>query len=32
MLPLMMKLHLDWSSYEDAGLGDAYADIPNPST
>jgi Fe-S oxidoreductase len=24
-----MKLHLDWSSYEDAGLGDAYADIPN---
>lgn len=23
-----MKNHLDWSSYEDAGLGDAYADIP----
>jgi Fe-S oxidoreductase len=23
-----MKLKLDWSSYEDAGLGDAYADIP----
>jgi Fe-S oxidoreductase len=23
-----MKLRLDWSSYEDAGLGDAYADIP----
>jgi Fe-S oxidoreductase len=23
-----MKLWLDWSSYEDAGLGDAYADIP----
>jgi Fe-S oxidoreductase len=23
-----MKLKLDWSSYEDAGMGDAYADIP----
>jgi Fe-S oxidoreductase len=23
-----MKLRLDWSSYQDAGLGDAYADIP----
>ncbi|GAB6042793.1 (Fe-S)-binding protein [Endothiovibrio diazotrophicus] len=23
-----MKLHLDWSDYENAGLGDAYADIP----
>jgi hypothetical protein len=23
-----MKTHLDWSSYKDAGLGDAYADIP----
>lgn len=23
-----MKTYLDWSEYEDAGLGDAYADIP----
>ncbi|MCQ8105265.1 (Fe-S)-binding protein [Methylomonas sp. SURF-2] len=23
-----MKLFLDWSSYENAGMGDAYADIP----
>ncbi|MGR9074495.1 MAG: (Fe-S)-binding protein [Gammaproteobacteria bacterium] len=23
-----MKLFLDWSSYKDAGMGDAYADIP----
>jgi glycerol-3-phosphate dehydrogenase subunit C len=23
-----MKTFLDWSSYEDAGMGDAYADIP----
>lgn len=23
-----MKLRLDWSAYENAGLGDAYADIP----
>ncbi|WP_085445397.1 (Fe-S)-binding protein [Magnetofaba australis] len=23
-----MKTHLDWSAYEDAGMGDAYADIP----
>ncbi len=23
-----MKLHLDWSAYKDAGMGDAYADIP----
>jgi glycerol-3-phosphate dehydrogenase subunit C len=23
-----MKTHLDWSSYKDAGMGDAYADIP----
>ena len=23
-----MKTYLDWSSYRDAGLGDAYADIP----
>lgn len=23
-----MKTYLDWSSYQDAGLGDAYADIP----
>lgn len=23
-----MKSYLDWSSYQDAGLGDAYADIP----
>ena len=25
---LRMKLHLDWSSYENAGQGDAYAGIP----
>jgi Fe-S oxidoreductase len=24
----MMKTYLDWSEYADAGLGDAYADIP----
>jgi hypothetical protein len=24
----MMKLSLDWSSYKDSGMGDAYADIP----
>jgi Fe-S oxidoreductase len=24
----MMKTYLDWSSYQDAGMGDAYADIP----
>ncbi|MCB1928909.1 MAG: 4Fe-4S dicluster domain-containing protein, partial [Rhodocyclaceae bacterium] len=23
-----MKNHLDWSAYRDAGMGDAYADIP----
>ena len=23
-----MKNHLDWSAYKDAGMGDAYADIP----
>ncbi|MBF0470918.1 MAG: (Fe-S)-binding protein, partial [Gammaproteobacteria bacterium] len=23
-----MKTYLDWSTYQDAGLGDAYADIP----
>ena len=23
-----MKTVLDWSSYKDAGMGDAYADIP----
>lgn len=23
-----MKTYLDWSAYEDAGMGDAYADIP----
>jgi Fe-S oxidoreductase len=23
-----MKLNLDWSAYRDAGLGDAYADVP----
>lgn len=23
-----MKLFLDWSAYKDAGMGDAYADIP----
>lgn len=23
-----MKTHLDWSAYQDAGMGDAYADIP----
>jgi hypothetical protein len=23
-----MKTYLDWPSYQDAGLGDAYADIP----
>ncbi|NEX22085.1 (Fe-S)-binding protein [Thiorhodococcus mannitoliphagus] len=23
-----MKTHLDWSAYKDAGMGDAYADIP----
>ena len=23
-----MKLFLDWSSYQNAGMGDAYADIP----
>ncbi|NEV63956.1 (Fe-S)-binding protein [Thiorhodococcus minor] len=23
-----MKTHLDWSAYRDAGMGDAYADIP----
>jgi Fe-S oxidoreductase len=23
-----MKTHLDWSTYKDAGVGDAYADIP----
>jgi hypothetical protein len=23
-----MKTALDWSAYEDAGMGDAYADIP----
>jgi len=23
-----MRLFLDWSDYKDAGMGDAYADIP----
>jgi hypothetical protein len=23
-----MKLFLDWSDYQNAGMGDAYADIP----
>lgn len=27
-LTKVMKLFLDWSSYENAGMGDAYADIP----
>lgn len=27
-IPDSMKLHLDWSSYETAGQGDAYAGIP----
>ena len=25
---MTLKTFLDWSAYEDAGLGDAYADIP----
>jgi hypothetical protein len=24
-----MKLFLDWSAYQNAGMGDAYANIPN---
>lgn len=28
ILAELMKLQLDWSAYENAGMGDAYADIP----
>ena len=28
LLVLTMKTYLDWSTYKDAGTGDAYANIP----